>query len=109
MKRIYISIPITGHNLQEQAKKAGRIANGIEALGHEAVSPFDTAAAPSHYDKQEQYAYYLGRDIERLLLCDGVYFAHGWEDSKGCRIEGAVAQAAGIPVYFQLDKIPEAE
>lgn len=107
--KIYISIPITGHDLQEQAKKAGNIANGIRAIGHEPVSPFDTPAAPSHYNRQEQYAYYLGRDIERLLLCDGAYFAKGWEDSKGCRIEGAVAQAAGIPVFFKIDKIPEAE
>ena len=107
--KIYISIPITGHGLQEQTKKAEKIAKGIRTLGHEPVSPFDTPAAPSHLTEEQEYAYYLGRVIEKLLLCDGVYFAKGWEESKGCRIEGAVAQAAGIPVYFSLDKIREAE
>lgn len=107
--RVYISIPITGHDIAEQTKKVEKIANGIRALGHEPVSPFDTPAAPSHYNQQEQYAFYLGRDIEQLLLCDGAYFSRGWKDSKGCRMEEAVAQAAGIPVYFKLDEIPEAK
>lgn len=32
--RIYISIPINGHNPEERKAKAERFAKGIDAIGH---------------------------------------------------------------------------
>lgn len=45
--RIYISIPISGHDLATQRATASEIAEKIKALGHEPVNPFDTPDAPS--------------------------------------------------------------
>lgn len=107
--KIYISIPITGLDQKAQQAKAAKFAEAIKGLGHDPVNPFDTPAAPSNLNKREAYAYYMGEDIKALLLCDAVYFARGWENSTGCRIERAVAAEAGIADYYSLDKIPEAE
>lgn len=107
--KVYISIPITGHDLKEQRAKAAKFAEAIRSIGHDPVNPFDTPASPSDLNEREAYAYYMGEDIKALLLCDAAYFAKGWENSTGCRIEHAVAAEAGIADYYSLDKIPEAE
>lgn len=37
--KIYISIPITGHDIVEQQRKANEVAEKLRAKGHEPVSP----------------------------------------------------------------------
>lgn len=41
---------------------------------------------------------YLSKSIELLADADVAYFAKGWEDARGCRIENACAIAYGINV-----------
>ena len=96
--KIYISIPITGHDYDEQARKAKAIAQVIEAQGHEAVSPFDTPPPKDGISEKEHYAYYMGADIERLLLCDGIYLTDGWRESRGCMLECKAAKIYGIDI-----------
>ena len=107
--RIYISIPISGHDLATQRAKASEIAEKIRALGHEPVNPFDTPEAPAEMSEKEKYAYYMGRDIEHLLMCDGAYFCEGWHKSQGCRVESYVAETYGIKRYHILRFIPNAK
>lgn len=107
--RIYISIPITGHDLEEQRAKAERFAKDIDAIGHDPINPFDCSTPPEHFDEKQKTAYYMGFDIADLLLSDAAYFSRGWEQSKGCRLEHAAAEIYGLKIYYALDKIPEAE
>lgn len=89
--KIYISIPITGHDLATQQATAAQIADKIKSLGHEPVNPFDTPLAPPEWAEQQKYAYYIGEDIKRLLMCDAVYFHPQWTKSKGCSTEHDIA------------------
>lgn len=89
--KIYISIPITGLNLMMQKGIALDIAEKIRDLGHEPVNPFDTPLAPPEMSEKEKYAYYMGEDIKRLLMCDAVYFHPQWTKSKGCCTEHDIA------------------
>lgn len=107
--KIYISIPITGHDLDEQRAKAERLHQDIDAIGHDVINPFDVPEPPEHFDDKERYAYYMGFDIADLLRSDAAYFSRGWEQSKGCRLEHAAAEIYGLKIYYELDKIPEAE
>lgn len=107
--KIYISIPITGHDYQEQKKKARKIAEAIRGLGHEPVNPFEVEAAPSHLSEQEKYAYYMALDIADLLICDGIYLTRGWASSKGCRLEASAAEIYEKQIYYKLAEIPEEE
>ena len=83
--KIYISIPIAGHDPEEQRAKAER------------------------FNEKERYAYLMGFDIADLLRSDAAYFSRGWEQSKGCRLEHAAAEIYGLKIYYALDRIPEAE
>ncbi len=107
--RIYISVPISGLDFATQRAKAAAIAEKIKALGHEPVNPFETTPAPPEWPERQKYAYYMGRDVEKLLLCDAIYFCDGWHDSKGCRVESYIAEAYHIKHYHDLRFIPKAE
>lgn len=41
---------------------------------------------------------YLARSIEFLSKADYVYFAHGWNETRGCRIEYECAVEYDIPI-----------
>lgn len=98
--RIYISLPITGCDIEVQQSIAREHARYVASIGHEAVNPFEAETAPGHYDDREQYAHFMGRDIEKLLLADAVLFCPGWEKSRGCRLEREAAHIYGIPSFF---------
>lgn len=105
--KIYISIPITGHDFDKQSATAKEIETLISDLGHTPVNPFNTPAPPSWMEsEQEQYAHFMGEDIKELLLCDAIYMANGWKDSKGCSLEYMAAQIYGLKIYDILQYIP---
>lgn len=104
--KIYISIPITGHAPEAQRAKAAAIADEIRNLGHEPVNPFDTPEAPAGLNEKERYAYYMGEDIKRLLLCDAILMCEGWRFSKGCKAEYEVAGCYDLARFRNLAIIP---
>lgn len=109
LMKIYISIPISGYNPEEQRAKAERFEKDIEAIGHDPINPFDVQEPSEYFNEKERYAYFMGFDIANLLRSDAVYFSRGWEQSKGCRLEHAAAEIYGLKIFYELDKIPEAE
>lgn len=104
--KIYISIPISGKDLATQQAVAKETAERIRTLGHEPVNPFDTPPAPPEWTEKQKYAYYMGEDIKRLLMCDVAYFCEGWRDSDGCLMEFNAAQIYGITRYVNINDIP---
>lgn len=42
--------------------------------------------------------WFLGKSLELLSTADIAYFAKGWEDARGCRIENQCAIEYGIEV-----------
>lgn len=87
MKRIYISIPMAGHDLARQRQKADMVKAKLSRSGWTPVNPFEIYAGdnPSYED-------YMAADIRALLECDAIYMCEGWESSVGCSIEHAVAR-----------------
>lgn len=81
-KKIYISIPITGHNIELQRRTAKLTAAMLERQGYKAVNPFEIYAGsrPDYWD-------HICADLRALADCDGAYFCSGWEKSLGCSIE----------------------
>lgn len=105
--KIYISIPISGKDLATQQALAAQIAERIKVLGHEPSNPFDTPLAPPEWTEQQKYAYYMGEDIKRLLMCDAAYFHPHWTKSKGCRIEHHAAVTCGLETFYTFsDMMP---
>lgn len=107
--KIYISIPISGKDYTSQCFLAADIANAIRSLGHEPVNPFDTPHAPPGMTEREKYAYYMGEDLKRVLLCDAIFMCHGWAASRGCKIELCAAAHCGMKQYYTITQIPSAK
>ena len=104
-KKIYISIPISGHDLEEVKEKVRNIKEwilwdefGIEMGYHrqDVITPFDVCPEPD-----KPYSYYMGKDIEALLECDAIYLCEGWQNSKGCMAEFEVARIYGKEIMFE--------
>lgn len=45
--------------------------------------------------------YFLAKSLENMSLCHAVYFCHGWEKARGCRIEHETACAYGLTVIYE--------
>lgn len=98
--KIYISLPITGHDIEEVEASCIYASGVIQAKGHTPVSPFEVS--PDH---DATYAEHIGTDITALLVCEAVLFLPGWQKSKGCRLEYEAAVIYGKEMYFDLDEI----
>jgi len=106
--KIYISIPISGHDLMTQTAKAMELAERIQALGHEAVNPFDTPLAPTDWDERTKYAYYMGEDLKLLLNCHAILMADPkWNKSRGCWLENEAARIYGLTIFSCVEEIPQ--
>lgn len=72
MKKVYISIPITGEDYSSQRKHAQMVADSLKELGYETVTPFDIVPSLS-----TPYNEAMGKCVAELLECDRVYLCSG--------------------------------
>lgn len=98
--KIYISLPITGQDIEAVEASIIFAKAVIEKKGYTPVSPLDQ-------DTTQDYATLMGNDIRELLQCDAVLFLDRWRENKGCRLENTAATIYGKERFYSLDKIPE--
>lgn len=105
--RIYLSAPITGHDLTERKAYFRRMADRLLQLypGAEIVSPLDDIDTFISDTRKRQgcdptHTQYMRRDLLLLLSCDVICLGHGHHVSKGCQIEYFVATSCGLDVIF---------
>ena len=90
--KVYFSMPISGHDLQERMDYAESAKSALLNMYDEVVTPFD--ACP--YDPDKSYGQCMKECISSLLECDKIVFDKGWYDSNGCRVEAEVARSCQI-------------
>lgn len=95
--KIYISLPITGYDLQERKQYAQSIKDFLLTYYKdcEVITPFDICN-----EENKPYSYYMGKDLEALLECNATYFCAGWQSSQGCLLEYEAAKIYGKKTYF---------
>lgn len=109
--KVYISLPITGcedtvRQRYEEAVKNVKEMYNVYGRDIDIVSPVDIDVIDIddiNFDSTKDWAYWMGRDLETLLRCDTIYMSEGWENSKGCRVEKACAEASGLLVIKYND------
>ena len=94
MKKLFISQPMRGKTDAEILAEREKAVVAAEKLLGEKVEVIDSffQSAPA----EAKPLWFLGKSLELLSTADVAYFAKGWEDARGCRIENTCAIEYGI-------------
>lgn len=103
MKKAMISQPMVGKTDVEIVKARDNAIAELEGMGYEVVNTLfaDIKLVGDSMDECDVVHVplcYLGKSIERMSMCNAVYFCNGWENARGCRIEHDAAVAYGLEV-----------
>jgi hypothetical protein len=96
---IYIAGKITGLDYQEAFDKFERAENDLIAQGYEPINPMKKVLE----QEGKTWAEYMCEDMPHLFSCEAIYLLPDWYDSKGARIEFAVARELGLTILFSTD------
>lgn len=97
LKRLFISQPMRGKT-EEQILLTREIAmSEAQRILGEDVEVIQSYFRGVNFNSNNPL-YLLGKSLELLATADAVYFAPGYEDARGCRIEKLCALEYGIPV-----------
>lgn len=95
-KRVYISLPISGYDLEERQKTAMAMETKLRGQGFDVFSPLGDGWVAGLTTNE-----YMERDIRMLLDCDVVMFLNNFNRSAGCHTELCVAMACGKEIWFE--------
>jgi hypothetical protein len=84
------------------------IKDRLEAKGYKVTPlPIDEI-----YEQSPKYRYpvktiplvYMSNSFARMAISDTVYFANGWENARGCRLEHQAAKDYGLNILYEGDE-----
>ena len=94
MKKLFISQPMRGKTDEEiKVERAKAIQSAEEVIG-EPIEVIDSFFQEAPVDAKPLW--FLGKSLELLAGADIAYFAKGWQEARGCRIENTCAIEYGI-------------
>lgn len=93
-KKLFISQPMRGKSDAEILAVREQAIQVAERLLGEKVEVIDSFFQNAAEDARPLW--FLGKSLELLSTADMAYFAHGWMDARGCRIEHECAVQYGI-------------
>lgn len=94
MKKLFISQPMRGKSDEEILKEREKAIKAAQELVGEPVDVIDSFFQSAPADARPLW--FLGKSLELLSTADVAYFADGWQDARGCRIEHECAVEYGI-------------
>lgn len=99
MKRLFISQPMNIKTNEEiLAVREKAIKSAERELG-EPMEVIDSFFKDAPHDARPLW--FLAKSLELLSTADVAYFAKGWEDARGCRIENQCAIDYGIELVIE--------
>jgi len=96
MVKVFISQPMNGKTNEEIEAVRQKAIASVQAKVNEEVEVIDSFFKDAPHDAKPLW--FLGKSLELLSTADIAYFAKGWEEARGCRIENECAIAYGIEV-----------
>lgn len=94
-KKLYISIPISGLDIETQKTHAADVAKRLSEL-YDIVNPFYNGVQIDAHPSEHMRA-----DFKLLLDCDSIIMCKGWEDSSGCVAEFEVARCCHMEILYE--------
>ena len=96
MKKLFISQPMRGKTDEEILKVRAKAIESAKRNFGEDVEVIDSFFKGAPADANPLW--FLAKSLELLSTADVAYFAKGWEEARGCRIENTCACEYGIDV-----------
>lgn len=103
MAKLFISQPMKGKTDEQIKTEREQAIQEAEKVLGESVEIIDSffENAPA----EAKPLWFLGKSLELLANADIAYFAKGWENARGCKIEHDSAIAYGIKcIEYKEDK-----
>lgn len=97
MKKLFISQPMGGKTDEEILAVRKQAIESAEKLAGEPVEVIDSFFQSAPVGVKPLW--FLGKSLELLADADVAYFAPGWEEARGCKIEHTCA------VEYNIDRI----
>lgn len=93
--KLFISQPMKDKTNEEIKEERAKIINEVqEKFGD--VEVIDSFFENAPHDAKPLW--FLGKSLELLSTADVAYFANGWENYRGCKIEHECAVQYGITI-----------
>ena len=97
MKRVFISQPMNGKTEEEIVNTREKAKNEIARYyPHEEITVLHSLIQTEPSEGRNKALWCLSQSLEIMSQADVVYFAAGWENARGCRIEHECAMAYDI-------------
>lgn len=96
MKKLFISQPMRDKTDEEILNERETAIKEAEVYLGEEVEVIDSFFQNAPADAKPLW--FLGKSLELLSGADITYFAKGWQDARGCRIEHECALEYGITI-----------
>ena len=100
-----ISQPMAGKTDQQIVETRERAIAILKERGYEVINTFFTDEWYSEQSMRERGVEqiplcFLAKSLENMSLCHAAFFAEGWENARGCRIEHEAAEAYGLTILY---------
>lgn len=99
MKKLFISQPMKNKTNEEILSVRNKAVESAERILGEKVEVVNSFFKDALVDANPLY--YLSKSLGLMSTADVVYFAKGWEEARGCRIENTCAIEYGLPVVIE--------
>lgn len=106
MKKIMISQPIAGLTHDEIVDSRDKFLEFAQSHNWKVVNTLFTddwysAKKMAKRGVVQTPLCFLAKSLENMANCHAVYFAKGWENARGCKIEYEVAKQYGLQIIFE--------
>lgn len=99
--KIFISQPMRDKTKVEILKERSKIVSELQdKYGKDLEILYSVISSKDDYEEIKNIpVWYLSHSIDLLSKADKVYFAKGWKNARGCRIEHKICEEYGIEIY----------
>lgn len=108
MKKVYISLPMAGHEdtVYERYTKAvdevKQLYPKCKILGPVNIESFSENGLD--VPRTHKYEWYIIHDLKTVMKADAIYLTKGYNESRGCRMELCVANELGKEIIKQKEE-----
>jgi len=100
--RVFISQPMNGKTDAEIKRERERAIESVKAAyPDEDIYVIDSFFELAPHETNQLLC--LAKSLQLLSTADLAFFAEGWQDARGCRIEFECAEAYGIKFTMEVD------